>query len=315
VSTVDSSSYDVDDLGMDGADPSIVDEYLCTMFSTQAATWVTGCEDSYSSYMSMMNPFPCGQIVFHEHLIDMLDGDYYGIDTSKYIDGDDVSMMTVTRDVFGADAANGDVVVWTAAGTPEKFNLFELQYILFHEFETFAKCASDWFATVDSYLIPSIVDMWVQMGFLFTFTYVHSTYGFYPLCTGTFMTSPQISGMAALDGTGPMRVGVNTEPDSFWVDAVLEAKEFSKSCSKKADITAFCRRPFYKEDKACKIRGLDMCDYLTMCDPEAEDEIRMMGLSDDYSMQCQRVLPSAGPAASAKGGKAPPPPAKYEGKR
>jgi hypothetical protein len=296
VSSVDDSSYTVDDLGMDGADPSIVDEYLCTMFSTQAATWVTGCEDAYSSYMSMLNPFPCGQILFHEHLINFLDGNYYGYDTSELLEGDDLSMLSVTKEVFGTDADNGDVVLWTPAGTPEKFNIFELQYVFFHEFETFAKCASDWFATIDSYLIPSIIDMWIQMGFLFTFTYVHSTYGFYPLCTGDFVTPPSLTKMGVfMEGAGPVRVPPNQEFYSFHPDVALEAKEFSKSCRKAAEIKAFCKRPIYNEDRACQIRGLDACDYLALCDPKIEFELSQSDFEgDSFSMECARTMPMPG---------------------
>jgi hypothetical protein len=274
ISSVVDSSYEVDDLGFDDADPSVVDEYLCTMFGAQAATWVSSCGDAYSSYMSFLNPFPCGQILFHEHLINFMDGDYYGWDVDKYINGDDTSELslgTIGKSVFGQSNTGGDIVIYTfPTGTPEKYNIFDLQYVLFHEFETFGKCVADWFATMDLYLVPAIVDMWYSFGAFFTFSYVHSTYGFYPLCTGKFLTAP--SGNTI--GSGLQRTAVGEEPHSFFVDSVYEAKEFSKSCGSKRAVEQFCGRKLYYEERWCMIEGLELCDVEKLCNCEYEMEIR-----------------------------------------
>merc|ERR1711924_553903 len=53
---------------------------------------------------------------------------------------------------------------------------------LFNEFEDYEYCITTWFSTIAAYYSTAIIDAPKFMGLLFSFSWIHSVYPFYPLC-------------------------------------------------------------------------------------------------------------------------------------
>jgi hypothetical protein len=125
-------------------DPWMITNFLCDGWEIKPQSHYSPCWRAEASYMSMFNAWPCGQNTVMRLFQSMDDG---------YLDWH-----------------FGDVHIGT------------LQYTLFNEFEGMGLCVDSWLAAIDAYLQSAIVAFPMFMGTAFTFTWIHSTYGFYPLC-------------------------------------------------------------------------------------------------------------------------------------
>jgi hypothetical protein len=278
-------SYDIMDMGMGGSNPLAVTDYLCTKNDISTATWPSTCKGGYSSYMTMLNPFPCGQILFMEKWGEFIDGSILGFDTKKFLDGEAYSVNDLTTATFGGD--NGEFCLWNFDGAPFCMNFYDLAYSLFKESETFSTCVADWMATVDAYILSSVVDMWYQFGMLFTFSAVHSSYPYYPLCVGSFVGG---SPSALVSGNTPEKFGWASL--DFTAYAAKDAVAAScGSSSVEAIMDGFCSRRGYKETGACYLCMEAHCDTLATtfptdcCNAEFEEDIG----DDDMSSVCANV--------------------------
>jgi hypothetical protein len=305
-----------DDIGMDGSNPTAVVDYLCTKFQISSATWPQKCSGHYTSYMSMLNPFPCGQILFMEKWKEFSDGNILGIDTSDFLEGNAYSINELSTATFGGD--KGYFCLHNPDGSPYCMNFYDIANTLFKEFETFSTSAADWFATVDAYVLPSVVDMWFQFGMLFSFSYVHSTYPNYPLCVGSWAdadpSDPDLGSIPA-----PLSDSSTMKPVKFGWKSIdftaYKAKDDAVDACGDAQINLmeqFCSRGYYFESPSCEYCMMDNC--LTMlstfpkecCNADLEPET-----PDDLSVHCSGMggfgakMPASGPA-SAPRGKPPP---------
>jgi hypothetical protein len=132
-------------------DPTETNWYLCDAFSVKAQATPMPCWTQVTSYMSVFNPLPCGQAVA-QRLFEMVDGE-----TVKLNEYD----ATINKAYLNAG---------------------NLQYIAFREFENYDYCVESWIASTSAYLRTAAVADPKFMGVAFTFTWLHSTYGYYPLC-------------------------------------------------------------------------------------------------------------------------------------
>jgi hypothetical protein len=233
------------ELGFYGnSDAYAIKDYLCAEYGIQAVAVPTGCVDKYSSYASLANPFPCGQILFMERFKDFMEKELpQGVSEIFGEVDSDVNYEKMTNWFGNGEGAIaiGDFV----------YDFHTLTTTLFKEMETFAVCVSDWLATVDAYMLSSVVDHWMQLGFLFTFTYVHSTYGLYPLC-------------AEVDSSGMLLGDIGGE-------TMTDLKPTTSGCttSEMNAIYAYCSRVGYKESPYCVDDGVwNSCTPL--CDPTYE---------------------------------------------
>jgi hypothetical protein len=137
------------------AHPNEITNYLCSGFNVQPWAMPTVCTDYLSSYMTLFNPLPCGQIGFQimfSELPDMLLGK-----DSDFLENAHIGYATVNN----------------------------LQRNLFVPFEDFIDCSIGWLATLKAYYRAAVLDAPHLFGILMTFTWTHSTYGNYPLCIET----------------------------------------------------------------------------------------------------------------------------------
>ncbi|EGB04061.1 hypothetical protein AURANDRAFT_67476 [Aureococcus anophagefferens] len=149
-------------------------EFLCHAHSMKPMAVGYECVDKITSYMTMMNPFPCGQI--------LIDG---ANDLQGTLESQMDSMANYALGLAGVRDVNtndvGGTIETIAAGSA---NWLEEASTLFYQFEHFENCQADWVNVMDAYYISAVVDMPTTAGVAFAFTYVHSTYGNYPLCVG-----------------------------------------------------------------------------------------------------------------------------------
>jgi len=230
------------DLGLHGSNPDNVKVWGCTKHKVKPCTWASKCTDYYSSYYSLGTNNPCAQMQAQrqmEYFIQTEEGQEMYEDVKKYFGG--------------AEKAGLKVNDWSENGFDQVFTTPMLNW-LFKEHEGFASCVGDWHATTSNWLNAALHDthgiVWGLIPFFFGFTWVHSTYGFYPLCTST-------------DSSGNI---VNVCPGR--TDANL-----LHSCTQ-AQMTAlaqFCFRGGYKEDGLCIYNGIDN-NCMAKCDWENEKD-------------------------------------------
>jgi hypothetical protein len=220
---------------------------------------------------------------------EFIEGSVLGFDTKKFLDGEAYSVNDLTTATFGGD--NGEFCLWNFDGAPFCMNFYSLANSLFKEHETFSTCVADWFATVDAYIISSVVDIWYSFGMLFTFSYVHSTYPYYPLCVGS-IDSSGVTGSydSAISGDTPEKFG--------WAGLDFTTYAAKDAAAEKCSISAveslvdqFCSRPGYSETAACYLCMESYCDTIATtfpvacCNAEFEEEIG----DDDMSSECASV--------------------------
>jgi hypothetical protein len=147
--SIDSSADDVDywSYRLRGTNPFLVTDYLCAEDSVQAAAMPTTCESGISSYATMANPWPCGQIP-----------------VMKYWQN------------------HGNLLTPTFSFKNMVWEFEDLKHTLMVVYEDYTDCVGDWYETFSTYWDRALIEMPYSLGMMFTFTYVHSTYGLYPLC-------------------------------------------------------------------------------------------------------------------------------------
>jgi hypothetical protein len=170
--TSEGESNSIWDLGLDGTNPYLIDSFLCTSTGTTPISVSVSCEQSVTSYMSMGVPDPCSWITtmkYWEPTVGTLPASLQYMDWAYAEKGEGmVEVMGVSR----------DIVV-------NKIFLEDLAYSLFMEFESYTECLASWFSTVKAHYPLALIAMPETLGLLFTFSFTHSSYGLYPLCTTT----------------------------------------------------------------------------------------------------------------------------------
>jgi hypothetical protein len=172
--------------GMD-VDANEIPWHLCDSFSVKAQSMSFPCWAQFTSYMSLLNPLPCGQAIVQNFI--------------ESFDNEDLEPYDATINSAYINAAN-------------------LQYSMFREFENFDYCVESWIGSVQAYLASGAVAEPKYMGLFFTFTWLHSTYGFYPLCV--------------LNADGTMKSIVEDMGDAFSGSAI------SFDCDQEPTCLAFC---------------------------------------------------------------------------
>lgn len=152
-------------LGFGGSDPYMVKDYLCDKWAVGAKAYPTSCYDGITSYMSLLNPWPCGEIIF------------YRVWKEEW---DTSSLMKIGNNDGTVHVMSGDGSMAAA------LDFVMLQETMFLKFEEYVDCVEGYEATIGAYYQNAVVDF-PEIGgiafMLFTFTWVHSTYALYPLCT------------------------------------------------------------------------------------------------------------------------------------
>jgi len=225
------------DLGLDGTNPDNVKVWMCTKHSVKPCTWWSKCTDYYTSYQSGGTQNPCAQLQFQRQLelfAQSEEGQEAYSDIKQHFGGTEQAGL-MQHDWSG----DGLTSVWKK----------QMIYNLFKEHEGFAACASDWYATTAAWLNAAMVDatgiMWAITPFMFGFTWVHSTYGFYPLC-------------ANRDGNGDFTNFCADKHDPNWLHSCTQDQLTA--------LSTFCIRPGYIDEGHCYARGIDnscmaICDY------------------------------------------------------
>jgi hypothetical protein len=135
----------------DWLDPKGIKRFTCDAHDVSPYAVATGCTDAYSSYFSLLNPWPCGQILTQSYAESLPEG---GL-----------------NDALAAEVKFLDLKLYL--GT------------YFVAFEDYDDCMEAWFAVIYSQYPTAMIDMPISLGLIFTFSYTHSSYGLYPLCLTT----------------------------------------------------------------------------------------------------------------------------------
>jgi hypothetical protein len=141
----------------------MIKDYLCDKWGVTAKAFYTSCYDEITSYMSLMNPWPCGEIIFHR------------IWKEEW----DTSALQKIGD-------NGVVEAYWGTEMVAALDFVALTDSMFVKFEEYTDCVAAYETTLSAYVQAMIVDLPVLAGIsymVFGFLWVHSTYGNYPLCT------------------------------------------------------------------------------------------------------------------------------------
>jgi hypothetical protein len=189
-----SSDASMSDLEL-GGDPYMIKDYLCDKWAVEPKALYTSCYDEITSYMTMMAPWPCGEIIFHR----IWKEEWETSQLEKIGDNGIIDVMWGNEGLIS--------VIDMVALTGEHGTLFK-------KFEEYTDCVESYEASLGAYIQAAIVDMpdlAPMMFALFGFLWVHSTYGNYPLCTD-------------LDGT-------TGELIEFNIDAADEAAIYRNECS------------------------------------------------------------------------------------
>jgi hypothetical protein len=155
---------DISDYNMGGTNPLEIKDYLCDKWDILPKAMSTSCYDKISSYMSLLNPWPCGQIIFHR----MWEEEWETSQLMKLGDGGIIEMY------------------WGDEGKVAVLDVVDLKTGLFQKFEEYVDCVAGYESTLSAYIQSAIIDMPLASGIsfaVFGFTWVHSAYGNYPLCT------------------------------------------------------------------------------------------------------------------------------------
>jgi hypothetical protein len=153
-----------DKYGLGGSDPLTIKDYLCDKWDVLPKAHYTSCYDKISSYMSLLNPWPCGQIIFHR----MWKEEW---ETSQSLKVGDNGVIEF---------------YWGEDGKVAVLDVVDLQTGLFQKFEEYTDCVAGYEATLGAYIQSAIIDLPEVSALAFAvfgFTWVHSAYGNYPLCT------------------------------------------------------------------------------------------------------------------------------------
>jgi hypothetical protein len=198
ITTCDISSATLDqgesDFGL-SSQKAMIKDYLCDKWSVEAKAFYTSCYDEITSYMSLFNPWPCGEIIFHR-------------------------IWQEEWDTSSLQKIGTDGVVEAMWGTElvSVLDFVALQDSIFVKFEEYTDCVASYEVTLSTYIQNSIVDM-PEVGALsymvFGFNWVHSTYGQYPLCTSLDSSTGEIT-MTNIDSADLAKVDTN-ECDSSWI--------------------------------------------------------------------------------------------------
>jgi hypothetical protein len=158
------STGEISDYGLSDTDPNLIVDYLCDKFDVEPKAMYTSCYDEITSYMGLLNPWPCGEITFHR---------LWKEETTT------AELQTISQDGV-------QEIYWAEHGMVAALDLVALTETMFLAFEDYINCVETWEATFSTYVGFSIADMPI-MGpiapLIFTFTWVHSSYANYPLCT------------------------------------------------------------------------------------------------------------------------------------
>jgi hypothetical protein len=177
----------------DWLDPKGIKQFTCDAHSVTPYAVATGCTDAYSSYYSLLNPWPCGQIL--------------------------------TRS-YAATLPEGEVQSAIDSATGFEANFFAIDKYLgthFVAFEDYDACMEAWFAVIYSQYPTAMIDLPISLGLIFTFSYTHSSYGFYPLCLTTAGSEVTAKDSVAEAGFSLM---------STCVTSAEESTCYSSSCPK-----------------------------------------------------------------------------------
>jgi hypothetical protein len=151
---------DISDLGMEGSNPYMIKDYLCDKFAIEPKSIYTSCYDDITSYMNLLTPWPCAEILVNR----LWDEEW---ENSQLLKIGDNGMVTV----YFEDEIHAVVD-------------FTKQY--FTKFEEYTDCVENWDASFETYIAQGIMDIPLAGPLhmlMIGFTWMHSTYGSYPLCT------------------------------------------------------------------------------------------------------------------------------------
>jgi hypothetical protein len=134
-----------------GADVDGIVSYLCDAHGMETNMLPLSCYDYVSSYFSILNPWPCGQIAYTAFMQLLQDSTYAWLTGHSEDSAEVAGFETYKQNIFTA-------------------------------YEGMFSCSFAWWMTVDAYWGQAYLDHMEGNGILFTFTWVHSTYPNYPLC-------------------------------------------------------------------------------------------------------------------------------------
>jgi len=198
------SGEDYNSLGLGGTNPELITDLLCTKWDIESVSMATSCNNEVTSYMSFLNPFPCGWILFFKYWQELSRDEI--TKKTKYITGSEDRT---------AISLHGQL-----------FDVFQLRDAYFKFWENIDTCISDWTATVKQGVAPSIMDSPLFAGLAFTFTWVHSLYGAYPLCIEKDSNGDPSSLLGSIESSVNAEVGDRLHGDDCTSSQYTTCKNF-----------------------------------------------------------------------------------------
>jgi hypothetical protein len=155
-----------------GTNPFLITDYVCTgsAGNVQAMSIYSSCDQEITSYLTVLNPFPCATIPLIKVYQALVAG---GLELGIHTMGFDKYVATLDFD--------------------------DLAFTLFNVFEDYSSCVDSWATSLTFHFVKAMLEFPEMLGIAWSFTWLHSVYGMYPLCAvanddGTLMDQGNIDG-------------------------------------------------------------------------------------------------------------------------
>jgi hypothetical protein len=185
------SGEDYKMLGLKGTNPEKIKEWVCSKTKATPISYATTCDQELTSYMTLLNPFPCGMVLAKTYSLSftasqLASGTVDQADTEGDFKECIEDSGGVRRKLAGCIAGYKwltgkatDSTIWYDGVEYDVLTYYDKYFKLIDDYDT---CVSDWVTSIYAHLGAGIAENPDSYGLMFTFTWIHSTYSMYPLC-------------------------------------------------------------------------------------------------------------------------------------
>lgn len=213
------SGEDVKKLGLKGTNPEKIKEWVCSKTKATPISYATTCEQEMTSYMTILNPFPCGFVLAKSYVTSftasqLAEGTLDHEDTEQdLIDCMGTASASEAGCLVGYKYITGSADKDTVQFGDMEYDMQAFYKKFFVAIDDFDTCLSDWTTTVYAHMGAAVAADPASMGMTFTFSWVHSAYPMYPLCVDVSTTGEIVNVIPA-----SMKTEIENEMDKYEED-------------------------------------------------------------------------------------------------